>query len=198
MKLHHALSASALIMVTGCSDAAAPGTYAVPVEQAYASLVNADTTEFRDRWQCGILIHFRTEAVTNDHITWRVTSSGQDVASFTARFIADGPDRTRVEIDVPSTPDGGEIYDGTKLYPRPAFRQPLREGVAEFIASQLGGRAFSIEGMPNLSVNDPCFMQKEMLRNGDRLRVNDPSAGLDRSSTYTDGDDLGDDWGSGI
>jgi len=181
--------------LAGCSQGVGEGEYAMPLDQAYALMYDADTTEFRNRWQCGLLIRFKKDGVTNDYITWRVSSRGQSVGSFTARFEETSPGVTKVNIEIPEASDGGEIYDGTKSLPRPAFRQPLRSGVEEFVASQIQGRAFSIQGMPRLKVNDPCFTQKEMLGLGQGVKVDD----YDRKQTWSDAPAGGFDeggWGS--
>ncbi len=128
-------------MLAGCGGLP-QGTYAVPVEVAYQRLIAGDMVDFRDGRQCGILIHFTAYKELNKQVRWVVTSSGSQVAEFTARLVPVDAATTRIEIDIPAAPDGGEIYDGSKFYPRPALIQPLRPAVEELVAARIEQRKF--------------------------------------------------------
>ena len=165
-----ALMAAAL---TGCGgEQRQPGVYALPPQEAFARLEEADIEGFRARRQCGILIHF-TRSADADSITWRVTSSGRPVARFTVRLAPEGQG-TRTTIEVPEAPEGGEIYDGNKQLPRPALQQPLRPAVQELIDAAMEQRAFDVMRMPEpRNMDGVCSLQKGGLQHGRPFAVDD-------------------------
>jgi hypothetical protein len=156
-----------------------PGTYAVPVDVAYQRLIAGDMQDFRETRQCGILIHFTAHKDLNKQVRWVVTSSGTKVAEFTARLIPVDDETTRIEIDVPAAPDGGEIYDGSKFYPRPAMYQPLRPAVEELVAARIGQRPFDVSGLPGSDQNQVCAVQRGGLESGNYVWGVEDRPGMD-------------------
>lgn len=159
--------AACCAILTGCSTPP-PDVYAVPVAVAYEKLRAGSLKDFRYARQCGILIDITSEGVPDKSVRWVVTSSGLNVASWTARLEAVDADHTRITIEVPPGKDGkGEIYDGTQFYPRPALHQPLRPAVRELIESRLEERAFDVSRSPNGGENESvCNVQRGGLQSG--------------------------------
>ena len=126
--------------------------------------------------QCGILVHVTPGGVTNQkdywRVTWQVRSSGSEVAQFSALLSAVGQNQTRVEIKLPDAPGGGEIYDGSKFYKRPAFNQPLRPAVQEQVAAILEGRKFDVRRV-GPGTDKVCHVQRAGLESGRVFSVND-------------------------
>ncbi|MEB3416210.1 hypothetical protein VCJ71_09040 [Alteriqipengyuania sp. WL0013] len=182
----------ALLALAGCGSNLPANTYDLPPEEVYQRLVAGDLEDFKNRMRCGIDIFIQQGGTTNQSVSYRVSSGSQSVASFDVELVPVDGGMTEVKINLPPKGDG-EIYDGTQTVARPAFRQPLRMGVEEMVASRIEGRAFNIEGMPNLDINGPCFMQKEQWRMGQTPKVGDPISG---SRAYGSRDSsLSDDWG---
>lgn len=159
--------------LAGCGEKRVPGVYALPPAEAMARLANADIDGFRNARQCGILIHFAQASEGPDAITWRVTSSGKPVARFTVRLAAEGQG-TRATIEVPEAPKGGEIYDGSQFYPRPALNQPLRPAVQELIDAAMERRPYDVWRIPDpRNMDQVCSLQRGSLEHGRLLRVDD-------------------------
>ncbi len=150
-------------VLAGCA-AKEPGVFDMPAATALERLTSGNLDEFRDARQCGILIHFRTEAEGN-LVRWVVTSSGADVASFAARLTPLDDGRTKVTVEIPSAPEGGEIYDGKKTYLRPALMQPLRPAVEELVAARLEQRPLDARHLPP-STDGICDTQRNGLEAG--------------------------------
>lgn len=148
-------------LLSGCGSA--PGVYDLPVEEAYARLQKADIDGFRMARQCGMLIYFKAEETPGKSIRWTVTSSGRKVASFAVRLVPQG-NRTRVEIGVPPDPAGGEIYDGKKVYRRPAFNQPLRPALWELVDAAMAQRPYNGFSVPK--GDSICAVQRTGLESG--------------------------------
>jgi hypothetical protein len=155
------------LALAGCSGREA-GIYDLPVETVFERLKAGDMNDFRRARQCGLLIHFSTEGMRNEEVRWVVRSSGAEVASFAARLTPLDGGRTKVTIDVPKASDGGEIYDGTKTYPRPALHQPLRPAIAELIDARLEQRPFDVWRIPEAVrvTDDICSIQRAGLEAG--------------------------------
>lgn len=170
------------VALAGC-DGLPPGTYEVPVEVAYQRLIAGDMLDFRTARQCGILIHFKTLKELNREVKWIVTSSGREVAQFTVRLVPVDAQTTRFEIDVPAAADGGEMYDGTKFYPRPALRQPMRPAIEELIAARMEQRPFSPAGLPDPDSNGVCEVQRAGLESGSFRFAVDDEPGMDSRET---------------
>ena len=155
---------------------APPGQVALSAHDAYERLANGDLTDFIFQRQCGILVHVKTETSPDQSVTWHIKSSGREMLSFTA-MLAPVDDRdTRVDIAVSRERDGSEAYDGTKDYPRPALKQPVRPAIEELVAALLEGRAFDPSHLPedDLNINSACDIQRGGVEEGiARFSVND-------------------------
>jgi len=159
-------------LLSGCGRG--PGVYNLDVHDAYARLAENALEDFSFAQQCGILIHLRPEGVPDQSVTWHVTSSGQEMLSFTARLTPQGSSRTKVDIDVSKDPDGSEAYAGKDFYPRPALNQPLRPALEEAIGAVLEGRKFDPKRIPKPEESDRvCDIQRSGLEAGHRFSVND-------------------------
>ena len=164
----------AAALLASCSSQATPvNEHAVPIDQAYSKLLATDLGDFGRMRQCGILIHFKPEGVPGSHVTWRVLSSGQEVLRFTARLTAVSADRTRVDVEIPPDPGGGEMYDGSQTYRRPALRAPTRVAIEEQVRASLEGRPFTLDNVPR-SDDSVCSVQRAGLEtSGVPFDVND-------------------------
>ena len=91
----------AALSLSGCSSPP-PDVYAVPIAVAYEKLRAGSLKDFRYARQCGILIDITSEGVPDKSVRWVVTSSGLNVASWTARLAAVDADHTRITIEVPA------------------------------------------------------------------------------------------------
>jgi hypothetical protein len=131
--------------LAGCGEDKPPGVYDVSIADAYQRLLANELGDLVYRRQCGILLHVTPQGLGGKQVTWHVRSSGEDVVEFTAVLTSLGDKQTKVEIKMPADPKGGEVYDGDKFYPRPAFNQPLRPAVEEQVSAILEGRPFEIE-----------------------------------------------------
>jgi hypothetical protein len=159
--------------LAGCGQEA-PGVYNLSIADAYQRLSTNELPDLVYRRQCGILIHVMPEGVPNGKVRWQVTSSGEDVVQFTAILTSLSEKQTKVEIQIPSDPAGGEVYDGAKFYRRPAFNQPLRPAVEEQVAAILESRPFDIERV-GPGRDSVCDVQRGgLVVSGTRFRVNDP------------------------
>ncbi|MEM6475988.1 MAG: hypothetical protein AAF687_07465 [Pseudomonadota bacterium] len=185
MRVAKLCTLSCLILAASCSSQPS-NVYDVPVDVAFERLISRDLHDFRIARQCGILIHFKKQALTNQRVKWSVTSSGKQVASFTVLLTPYSDDQTQIDIEIPQAPDGGEIYDGTKFYPRPALHQPLRDGVEELVSARLEQREFDVMRIPPSEENRVCRIQRGALESGHNFKVDD----------YERNDDVADDWGS--
>ncbi len=175
MALSRAWIIAPLLLAAGCNHKLEQGVYNIPLAEAYDRLAAADIDGFRLARQCGILIHFEQSGQKNEAVTWRVTSSGQPMLRFTVRLTALDPAKTRATIEVPPDPAGGEPYDGTKSYPRPAINQPLRPAVQELIDAAMADRPYDVERIPQpRNLDKVCSVQRSGLESGSlRFRVDD-------------------------
>jgi hypothetical protein len=164
---------AAVVSLAGCGQETPPGVYNLSIHDAFQRLSTNELPDLVFRRQCGILIHVTPGGVPDGRVTWRVTSSGEDVVEFTAILTPISDKQTKVEIKMPADPDGGEVYDGAKFYRRPAFNQPLRPAVEEQVAAILEGRPFDIERV-GPGRDSVCDVQRGGLESGIRFRVNDP------------------------
>lgn len=157
----------------GCSQER--GVYDIGIDEAYERLHANELDELRSAQQCGILIHIRPEGQPTQSVTWHVYSSGTEMVNFTANLTAVGDNRTKVELAVQEEPIGGEAYDGTQSYPRPAFNQPLRPAIEEQITALLEGRAYDTSHVPT-GHNRLCNVQRSGLEAGHPFTLNDPTS----------------------
>lgn len=179
MKLSRTWVLMPLLLTAGCGKAE-PGVYELPLTEAYARLTEADIDGFRLARQCGILIHFQSSGEKDESMTWRITSSGRPLLRFTVGLAAEGPDRTRAIIEVPADPAGGEPYDGTKHYPRPAINQPLRPAVQELIDAAMADRPYDVQRIPQpRNMDRVCSIQRGGLESGSFRFGVDDKPGMD-------------------
>src|SRR5579859_7090306 len=83
--------AVACLALVGCSQGADELYYDMAPDDAFARLVKADITGFRDARQCGMLIYFEPkEYDATRTITWEVTSGDMTVARFGFHVIPKG------------------------------------------------------------------------------------------------------------
>lgn len=168
--------AAALVLtalnLAGCKQELPPGVYDVSVSEAYRRLSNHKLADMVYAKQCGILIHVTPVGVAERLVTWQVHSSGREVVRFTAELTPFGTNQTKVEIKVPAAPGGGEMYDGSKFYKRPAFNQPLRPAVQEQVAAILEGRKFDVQRV-GAGRDTVCNVQRGGLASGLVFRVDD-------------------------
>ena len=157
----------------GCSSQ--QGVYDIGIDEAYARLQASELDELRMAQQCGILIHIQPQGQPTQSVTWHVSSSGTEVVNFTANLSAVGDNRTKVEIAVQEEPIGGEAYDGTQSYPRPAFNQPLRPAIQEQIAALLEGRPYDASHVEH-GHDRLCNVQRAGLESGRPFTLNDPTS----------------------
>lgn len=175
---------AAVALTAGCSEP--PGQYKLPAQHVYQTLKAADFKEFMRNRQCGVLIHITSEGVAGKSVTWRITSSGQDMLTFTARLIPVDATHTQVAVEVSKElSNGREAYDGTQFYRRPAVKQPVRPAIEEQIAAVLSGRPFdylnltqapaSAGTFSNVSRDSVCDVQRGRLEEtGEAFSVDDP------------------------
>lgn len=170
-----AMAAGIVFGLGGCASPPPSVGYELPVQEVYKRLLKADMNGFRMARQCGILIHFELQAVTDKEIGWRVTSSGREMLWFKIKLIPEGPNRTRTEVEVAPDPKGGEKYDGDYFYMHPAIHQPLRPAVKELVDSAIEGRSFDVWKIPPpINTNDNvCSVQRGSLEQGRPFHVDD-------------------------
>lgn len=165
--------------LAGCGPE--PGVYEISAHEAYTRLLRSELPELVMARQCGILIHPRTEGVTDRSVTWRVYSSGREMVNFTATLTPLDAGRTRAEVSIGRNAYGQEAYDGSLFYMRPAFNQPLRPAVEEQVAALLEGRSFDVSRVPR-GTDSVCDVQRAGLEEGSqRFSV------IDRPASETQG-----------
>lgn len=157
--------------LAGCKERP-PGVYDVSVSEAYRRLLADKLVDMVYAKQCGILVHVTPVGMLDRQVTWKVHSSGREVVQFTASLSAVGEKQTKVEIRVPPAPGGGEMYDGSQFYKRPAFNQPLRPAVQEQVAAILEGRKFDVQRV-GPGKDKVCSVQRGGLEMGRPFRVDD-------------------------
>jgi hypothetical protein len=161
----------AAIATSACAERP-PGVYDLNIAEAYKRLSAHTLPDLVFAKQCGILIHVRPEGALNQRVTWRVYSSGQKVVEFSAALTAIGDKQTKVVINMPRADNGGEAYDGSQFYVRPAFNQPLRPAVEEQVAAILESRAFDVRRV-GPGKDKVCHVQRGGLESGVAFRVDD-------------------------
>ena len=159
------------VSLAGCKERPL-GVYDVSVDEAYRRLSDDTLRDMVFAKQCGILVHVTPSGVPGQQVTWKVHSSGTEVVRFTAVLSAVGQKQTKVEIRIPSASNGGEMYDGSQFYTRPAFNQPLRPAVQEQVAAILEGRKFDVQRV-GPGKDKVCHVQRGGLGSGHVFRIND-------------------------
>ena len=168
------------LLLVGCSSAPPEiGTYPLDIAAATARLAHADDEGFRAARQCGILIHLDQQPSASG-FSWQVSSSGFSVLRFSVVLAAIDASRSRATIDVPADPQGGEVYDGTKQYARPAVSQPLRPAVQELIDAAMDQRPF--DGSKLGAIDSQCALQRSGLKSGAQLRYDDKPTNTDAAA----------------
>ncbi len=182
-----ALAASA----AACSEEP-PGHYKISAQEAYQKLLAADFLPFRRNRQCGILIHINSEGDEGKSVTWRVTSSGQEMLNFTANLVPVDATSTKIEIEVSKEiKNGREAYDGTQQYARPAVMQPVRPAIVEQIDAILTDRPFAWQNVRKatespspsgtfavMTHDDICSVQRGGLEEGRPFSIDDVEENL--------------------
>lgn len=162
----------AAMATSACQAERPPGVYDLSITEAYRRLSAHTLPDLVFAKQCGILIHVRPQGVLNQRVTWRVYRSGQNVVEFSAALTAIGDKQTKVVINMPRGDNGGEAYDGSQFYARPAFNQPLRPAVEEQVAAILESRAFDVRRV-GPGRDKVCHVQRAGLESGRVFRVDD-------------------------
>jgi len=168
------VTATAVALLAGCGKP--EGYYAVAPATAYELLRKADTTGFRDARQCGMLVYFSSNEDGSSTITWDVKSRGVSVAGFRLRVTPAG-EGSVVAIEMPKAPNGGEIYDGQQHYAHPAFMQPMRPALREFVDATIEQRAYDWHRIPDrLNTDQLCgSMRDNFAASGQPYEIDDPS-----------------------
>lgn len=167
-----ALLAIVGLTLANCKEERQPGVYDLSVAEVYRRLATSSLKDLVYRRQCGILIHVTPQGTPDKHITWRVRSSGRQVAEFTAILTPINDRQTKIEVRIPRDSNGNEAYDGSQFYTRPAFNQPLRPAVEEQIAALLEDRAYDVKRV-GPGKDRVCLVQRGGLESGRVFRVDD-------------------------
>lgn len=162
----------ALLLLAGCSNE--PGTYDIPLAEAYQLLQSNPLDEFRRDRQCGLVYRLVPSGNGTDEVTWQVFSGGMQLLWFKARLTPASSDETKVTIEVETGgEEGKELYSGDYETPRPVVAQPVRPAIEEAIAAVLEKRPFNGEGLPSQDNPNLCNMQRSMLEDGRIVTVHD-------------------------
>jgi Zn-dependent protease with chaperone function len=163
-------------------------SYPLPAHEAWLRLVQGSLGAFlRDR-QCGILVHAHVSAVTDQSVTWSITSETVEQIRFTATLAADGPDATRVTLGIADFEKTTSWAEAGKpevapyqVAMRPALMPPLRPYFAEAVTAMLEQRPFERHRVVPPSVLDEgtrwtgnvCGSQRTQLEAGRHLSIHD-------------------------
>jgi len=163
-------------VLAGCGPQKPDGYYDVAPATAFDLLRRADLTGFRDARQCGMLVYFFARDDDSSTITWDVRTKGISVAGFRLRVTPSG-DGSVVSIELPKAPNGSEIYDGQQHYTHPAFMQPMRPALREFVDSTIERRAYDWHRIPDpLNTDGLCgSMRDNFEASGQPYDIDDPS-----------------------
>lgn len=167
----------AFLALVGCSEGADEPYYDIAPDDAFARLIKADITGFRDARQCGMLIYFEPKVYDATRtIIWEVTSGETTVARFGLHVIAKG-NGSVIEMQIPKAPDGKEIYDGTQKYSHPAFLQPLRPTLRELVDAAMEQRPYDWHRLPEMAVDYTicASMRQNFIASGQPYKIDDPS-----------------------
>jgi len=168
----------AFLALAGCSKGADELYYDIAPDDAFARLVKADITGFRDARQCGMLIYFEPrEFDATRTIVWDVTSGDRTVARF-GFHVVPKDNGSVIEMQIPKAPDGKEIYDGSRKYSHPAFLQPLRPTLRELVDAAMEKRPYDWHRLPEDMGFDPSIcgsMRQNFIASGQPYKIDDPS-----------------------
>jgi hypothetical protein len=163
-----------LVLLAACGEEKLPvGHYKIGLKEAHERLAKSDWRDFMRERQCGILVHLKASPRLDPAVTWRVSSSGQEMFNFTATLTAVSPTVTKVDISVSKDPEGGEAYDGKHFYKRPALRQPVRPAINEQVAAVMQGRPYNVANAQAPPKDTVCLIQRGGLETGMRFSIND-------------------------
>ena len=170
------------LLLSACT-AAVPEGYPVSQQVAFDRLVESELSGLIERRSCGVELSVDTDAQpANGKIVWRVRS-GEKMLMLTAMLTPVGTDRTKIAVSAWNEEDGGNAYNGTKLYPRPLLNQPVRPNLDEQVAALMEGRPYDIYKVKGGVRNDGvCIMQKEGRKRGTKFAVDDIPGHDSRSS----------------
>ena len=159
-----AISLLPAILLSGCQQQPVVVAWPLTQAEAFSRLQHADIAGFARAETCGgVNLEFVANPKGDKAIEWQANSGFNRVASFTVRLEAAGPNATTALIEVPADPQGGEIYDGSKHYPRPMLQQPLRPAIQELIDSAMEQRAFDAMKLAGQITPDPACGGKVVL-----------------------------------
>jgi len=167
----------AFLALAGCSKGEDELYYDIAPDDAFARLIKADITGFRDARQCGMLIYFEPKEYDDTRtIVWEVTSGDRPVARFGLHVIAKGSGSV-IEMQIPKAPDGKEIYDGTQKYSHPAFLQPVRPALRELVDAAMERRPYDWHRISDMGVDYTICgsMRQNFIASGQPYRIDDPS-----------------------
>lgn len=162
---------ASVLLLGGCGSE--PGTYDIPMAEAYQLLQAEPLDDFRRDRQCGLVYRLVPSGNGTDEVTWQVFSGGVQLLWFKARLTPASSDETRVTIEVETDREGKELYSGDYETFRPVVAQPLRPAIEEAIGAVLEKRPFNGDGLPSEDNPNPCNMQRNMLEDGRLLTIND-------------------------
>ncbi len=124
-------------------------SYPLPIHEAWLRLAQGSIASFLHARQCGLLVHAHVSAVTDNTVTWSITSETVEQVRFTATLTADGPDATHVTLAIADREKTVQMLNASRpsapSYPvamQPALKPPLRPYFAEAMNAMLDGRAF--------------------------------------------------------
>jgi Zn-dependent protease with chaperone function len=163
-------------------------SYALPVHEAWLRLTQGSITPFLRALQCGVLVYAHINAVTDQSVTWSITTETVEQIRLTATIAADGPETTRVSLAIVDFEKTVPVSDSrtpneppSPVMMRPALSPPLRPFFAEAINAMLEGRSFQTSRVNSPPVLDPgprttadiCVSQRSRLGYGSRFSIHD-------------------------
>jgi Zn-dependent protease with chaperone function len=163
-------------------------SYALPVHEAWLRLTLGNIAPFMRALQCGILVHAHVSAVTDQSVTWSITTEAIEQIRLTATLTAGGPGVTRVTLAIMDFEKTVSMHDSrtphappSTVMLRPALSPPVRPFFAEAINTILEGRSFQTSRVNSPPSSDPgakitadiCASQRGRLGQGSRFSIND-------------------------
>ena len=170
---------AAASLLAGCGHER--GVYAVSKAEALKLLAHDKLIDLRRNRQCGIVINIVPEQRDGSEVRWTVFSEGRAMMWFAAHLTAEGPDQTRVAIELQKKPNGTEYYMGDYSVPRPAMAKPARSAIEEAIAAILEKRPFNPANASPTESDQLCGVQRGAIDGGKVFSVNDQPADDPRS-----------------
>lgn len=174
MRIKFKLIVFLAIPLSGCGSG--PDVYQLAIGQAVAKLEQEKFVALRRNRQCGIVIKIVPDRLSDDHIKWKVYSSGREMFWFAVHLTPVGPDATRVTVEIAKTPRGVEYYSDKYETPRPAMSRPAKPAIEEAIAAVLEGRPFDPSKAPSPAKDQLCGVQRGAISGGKIFSVEDEPA----------------------